>query len=236
MFVFALVLETLLHQLVLNSAFGKTIRGNIWLYALYGGLAAAVFEESGRYLAFRTVLRRYQRRDVNALMYAAGHGGCEAAFVYGMTMVSNLVLAAMINLGMTHLLLDPLSGETLAQGEAQLTALIETAPAEYLAGLGERLLALPLQGALSVFVWFAAKKKEKRFLLPCALALHFTVDAATVLAASAWPLWAVECLIALMSAVSVVLAVIVWKRNASPDEPQSVPADASEPAPETTPD
>ena len=70
MFVFALVLETLLHQLVLTVLpVGQTILNNIWLYALYGGLAAGVFEETGRFLAFKTVLKRYQNKDVNALIF-----------------------------------------------------------------------------------------------------------------------------------------------------------------------
>ena len=41
----ALVLEKLLHAAVFK-AFGTALNSNIWLYALYGGLAAAVFEET----------------------------------------------------------------------------------------------------------------------------------------------------------------------------------------------
>ena len=47
-FLFALVLEAMFHQLVLGSPLGAAIRGNIWLYALYAGLAAGIFEETGR--------------------------------------------------------------------------------------------------------------------------------------------------------------------------------------------
>ncbi len=42
MLIFALVAESLVHQLVLGVlTIGKTIMGNIWLYALYGGLCEA---------------------------------------------------------------------------------------------------------------------------------------------------------------------------------------------------
>ncbi|MBQ9410199.1 MAG: YhfC family intramembrane metalloprotease, partial [Bacteroidales bacterium] len=34
--VFALVLETILHQVVLKGSIGPTITGNVWYYALYG--------------------------------------------------------------------------------------------------------------------------------------------------------------------------------------------------------
>ena len=57
MLVFAFILESIVHQIVLlRLPVGETIRGNIWLYALYGGLMAGLFEETGRFVAFRTVL------------------------------------------------------------------------------------------------------------------------------------------------------------------------------------
>ena len=42
--VFALILEQILHTVVLKST-GTAITGNIWLYALYGGFAAGIFED-----------------------------------------------------------------------------------------------------------------------------------------------------------------------------------------------
>ena len=67
------------------------IRGNIWLYALYGGLMAGLFEETGRYLAFSFALKKYRAKNVNALMYGAGHGGFEAIVIVGLTMINNIV-------------------------------------------------------------------------------------------------------------------------------------------------
>ena len=70
--IFALILESLMHQLVLKVLpVGKTILGNTLLYALYGGLAAGIFEETGRFLAFKTVLKKKLGNDRNALMYGA---------------------------------------------------------------------------------------------------------------------------------------------------------------------
>ena len=91
---FALVLESLLHNLLLTTPVGQKIFGNMWLYALYGGAAAAIFEETGRIFAVKTFLRR--QNDVpNAYMYGAGHGGIEAIFVGVISQISNLSLAAM---------------------------------------------------------------------------------------------------------------------------------------------
>ena len=55
--VFALVLETILNQIVLKGPHGAAITGNIWYYALYGGLAAGIFEETGRFLAMKFLLK-----------------------------------------------------------------------------------------------------------------------------------------------------------------------------------
>jgi len=56
--VFALVLEPILHQLVLKGPHGAAILGNVWYYALYGGLAAGLFEETGRFLGMKFLLKR----------------------------------------------------------------------------------------------------------------------------------------------------------------------------------
>ena len=72
MLLFAFVLESLAHSVVLGSPAGAAIRENVWLYALYGGLMAGLFEETGRYLAFKTVLKKSLSNNANALMYGAG--------------------------------------------------------------------------------------------------------------------------------------------------------------------
>ncbi|MBQ8974657.1 MAG: YhfC family intramembrane metalloprotease [Oscillospiraceae bacterium] len=57
MLVFAFCLERLLHTFIYNSQLGEMLKNNIWLNALYGGLMAGVFEETGRLLAMKLVLK-----------------------------------------------------------------------------------------------------------------------------------------------------------------------------------
>lgn len=95
---FAMILEQICHTIVLTVT-GSVIRDNIWLYAIYGGLAAALFEECGRWIAMTFCLKKYLTRE-NALMYGAGHGGIEAFLILGMSSMSNLLTAAMINGGL----------------------------------------------------------------------------------------------------------------------------------------
>ena len=84
---FVMVLEPVLHNLVLRSPVGAAIQQNILLYALYGGLAAGLFEETGRLLAFRFVLKTRTAR-LTALSYGIGHGGIEAFLVMGLSMIA----------------------------------------------------------------------------------------------------------------------------------------------------
>ena len=56
--VFALVLEPILHQVVLKGPYGTQLMSNVWYYALYGGLAAGLFEETGRFLSMKFLMKK----------------------------------------------------------------------------------------------------------------------------------------------------------------------------------
>ncbi|MDE6714090.1 MAG: YhfC family intramembrane metalloprotease [Lachnospiraceae bacterium] len=207
MLVFALILESAVHQIVLGSSVGERILGNIWLYALYGGLMAGLFEETGRFIAFKTVLRKKQDKDVNALMYGAGHGGFEAAVLLGITMISNIAIAVMINSGNTSVLTETLSGDTLTQMEAAIEDMTTTAPYMFLIGIIERVFAVTLQIALSVIVWTAVKNKKRWYLYPAAILIHFIVDAAAVILMHYnVPTLLIEVLVGVMAVLAAVFA------------------------------
>ena len=210
---FALVLERIAHSLVLGSAAGETIRGNLWLYALYGGAMAGIFEETGRYLAFRIPLRRYREKDVNALMYGAGHGGIEAAVMLGLTSVSNIAFSVMLNTGRAGELTAQLSGDTLAQVQEAMDTLSTTPSWLFLLGAAERIAAVAMHLSFSVLVWFAVKKKKRLLLL---------ADAVTVLASgSGVPTLAIEGILTVIAAVMVAIAYRVWKAEHEEAPPPS---------------
>lgn len=99
-FLAVMVVESMFHSLVLTGPFGQKIWETPWLYALYGGLAAGIFEETGRLLAMKLLKKKYPQPQT-ALMYGAGHGGIEVLLVMGITMAQNLVYALMVNAGQT---------------------------------------------------------------------------------------------------------------------------------------
>lgn len=217
MLLFAFILEAGAHAFVFRSAAAPALEGNIWLYALYGGLMAGIFEESGRFVAFKTVLRKRRENDRNALMYGAGHGGFEALMVLTVGMAANLMLAAVVNSGQGASLVAGLPADLAAQVEQSLMLLAATRPAEYLLGVAERLIAVTLHVALSVLVWFAAKSPGRLWLFPAAIALHAAVDAlAVILPFLAVAPAIIELVFAAATAVVGFLSWSVWRRESVP--------------------
>ena len=213
---FALILEPLMHQLVLKVLpVGKTILGNTLLYALYGGLAAGIFEETGRFLAFKTVLKKKLGNDRNALMYGAGHGGIEAILTLGLAYIGNIVMSVLINAGQTDMLTATATGEAAEQLKAVLDSLVTTAPWTYLLAIVERALAITTHICLSVLVFFAVKKPDKGWLFPTAILLHAALDGVMVILAAHLPTVAVEGCLAVMVLGLVLLARAVWRQNAA---------------------
>ena len=212
MLLFAFILESGAHNIVLSSPAGSAIRGNIWLYALYGGLMAGLFEETGRYLAFSFALKKYRAKNVNALMYGAGHGGFEAIVIAGLTMINNIVWSFMINNGRIAELTGSLSGDQLAQQAIGL--LISTPSYQFLLGGAERLFAILLHISLSVLVWFAVKWEGKLYLYPAAILIHFAVDAAaTLLSGLGVNVVIIEAVVASFTTAAALFARRLWRET-----------------------
>ena len=194
--VFALGLESVLHQLVLKGPHGPAILANTWYYALYGGLAAGIFEETGRFLAMKFLLKSEPTQARTAVAYGIGHGGAEMILIFGLTMISNIVVAAMINSGQADTLLASAPAEAQQQMQAQFSQLEAAGAGSYLLGLWERASALILQVGLSIIVWTAVRRGGKwLWLFPAAILLHFLVDACTVVLAKSVSMLAVETIV-----------------------------------------
>ena len=201
---FAMVLESLMHNLIYPTALGQKIWGSTLLYALYGGAAAALFEETGRIFAAKTFLRK--RGDTpNAFMYGAGHGGVEALYMGVITQISNLSLAATINAGKAGDLLSTLSG---AQGDAaaqQLRALCQSESSVYFLAGFERVLAIALHIALSLILFRGLREKKAGLVVLC-YGLHFALDALIVLVNGAFGVYAAEAFCLAATGLVVLLA------------------------------
>lgn len=205
--IFALFLENIVHSIVF-AATGNLISGNLLFYALYGALMAALFEETGRFLGIKYIMRNHLTKE-NALMYGVGHGGIEAMFLLGITSINNLANAMMINDGSMNQLLADLD-ESVRQSTTQsLSVLWETPSSVFFMAGFERMIAICLQISLSVLIYRAVKEKSGRWYW-AAFGAHFAVDFIAVLL-SGVSIFLTELLMALLTAAVVRYAVRTYR-------------------------
>lgn len=175
---FALLLEQLLHHFMfqVNAQTAAWLKNPYW-YAVYGSLAAGLFEEIGRYIGFRYVLHGY-REWKDGLAYGIGHGGIEALLLGALTAINNLILSFLINSGGTM----SEGGEAADAWMAAKEQLVNT-PA-YLFSMGgvERVFAFILHLALSLLVLYAVRNRKAIFLF-VAILVHAGVNFITILLA-----------------------------------------------------
>jgi uncharacterized membrane protein YhfC len=214
--VFALVLEALVHKIVLGGSLGATIQGKTLYYALYGGLMAGLFEETGRFLSMKFLMKKEPTTVLPGLAYGAGHGGVEMLIVFGVSMISNLVMSVMINAGQLETIVSQTPAEAQEQVRAAAAQLAELRAGGLLLGLWERISALILHFSLSVLVWAAVRKGGKwLWLFPAAILLHAGVDAQAVILSKAASMPALEAIIFAESIAIAGIAYMVGRRISS---------------------
>ena len=197
---FTLILESILHNLLSQTPLWAILRSSVWLYALYGGLAAGIFEETGRFLAFKLFLKN-ERDPITALSYGVGHGGAEAILLVGLTMVNNLALAAMVSAGGTT---DPAVLEAAAQ-------LASTPAGMFLWAAFERIGAVVLHLSNSVLVFAAIRKPGKKCLFPAAILIHAAADFIAVVSNAYLPVVATEIIILIVAVIVALFARTVYR-------------------------
>ena len=177
--IFAIVLESFAHEYFLSGTTGlsQAILNNPFLYAIYGGLAAGIFEEFGRFFCMLTVMKRFMYQKENSIIYGIGHGGMEAIFIGAFTMLQNLMVAVVLN---DYGSVEAYAGQSgSAEGAKVVTdllnTLIDTPASAYILSGMERLAALVLQIALSVLVYKAVIRKKYAYIL-VPIVLHALID------------------------------------------------------------
>jgi len=215
MLLFALVLEQIMHKAVLATDFGASLYNSTIGFALYGGLAAGIFEETGRFLAMKFVMKKKHGNDYEALMYGAGHGGFEFFVILLSASMTNFVYSIMVNTNQTELLFAAATDEsTRAAIQSAIDELISANPALFLIAPLERVLAITAQIALSVLVWYAATNKKNISLYIIAILLHALLDAtAGFLSKLEVPVMAIEGVTAIYAVAFVILAIVIWRKN-----------------------
>ena len=183
---FALILEkTIQNALVFPTTMGlpdhaasQFINARPILWALVLGLFPGVFEETGRFMAFKTVLRNRRNRETS-ISYGIGHGGIEVILVLGINYIVYIVYAVMINTGTFQGIIDQVAEQAPFQEEA-IRALADQLAvfsfADIGAGMFERVFAFIFHVGASILVFYAARDKGRFWLYPLAILLHTALD------------------------------------------------------------
>ncbi|MBR4660936.1 MAG: YhfC family intramembrane metalloprotease [Bacteroidales bacterium] len=206
--VFALGLESVAHHIILKGPMGESIMSRVWSYALYGGFMAALFEEAGRFITMKWLLRAQPSGLRPALGYGIGHGGVEMMLIFGISMISNLVLSLMLNSGQAETLLASTPAEAQEQVQAQFDTLRSLNCGMVALGLWERFSALFLQICLSLLMWTAVRRGGRWLWLALVpFLIHFLVDTLAVVLSRSTGMFEVEVYI---FAMVLAIAAITW--------------------------
>jgi len=178
-FVFQIIFRIPLLQLVLpNFQWYKTLTTQILPYALFLGFTAGLVEEVGRYIAYKTILKK-QLSWESAVAFGMGHGGIESILLVGLTYINNLLMSVFINTGVFDKGIAP----TLPSGTAEIikSALIDTPTYLFLVGGVERIITFIIHIGFSVLIMVGIKKGKGLLYMVIAILIHMLVDSSAVL-------------------------------------------------------
>lgn len=205
-FVFSRILETIPHIfcILLDNPVSRFINGNVIAYMLYGALMAGIFEECGRYIIMRFLLKKEKSRDT-AIAYGIGHGGFEVYIISFAAIANYLIIAIMMKVldQATALSFLGYSQANAASFDAILSSLAVYGWFPAMLAVIERILVMGIHITLSVVVFYGVKNHKIRYLF-LAIVAHAILDApAALYQKGAAPLWIVEfwllvCLVALI--------------------------------------
>ena len=189
---------------------GLTQPGFFWSFLLVAAFSAGLFEEGGRWLAFRYIVPPNERRWGTALMLGAGHGGLE---VFGVGLLQVAALVGYIVLTLASPETFAAYGQQGAQARSQFASLHGWEP---LLGAWERISALAIQVGLTVMVLNAFRRGPHWWWL--ALAAHTFVDFTSVgmLQISVIPLGRSLAMVAteiLVTAYALLAMWFVWRQR-----------------------
>jgi uncharacterized membrane protein YhfC len=175
------------------------------LFGLAAAFTAGLFEETGRFFAYRWFVKRPTKDDAVAL--GLGHGGFESVFLVGISSIATGVMLYLVANGLLRLPADQ-----AAALQPMLDKSAGTVWYEQFVVLLERLSALCGHVAMSLLVYLAYVRRR---WLPyfAALGVHVALDAVAALLRGHLALQ--ETILALAGAVCLWATIRYWRRAGS---------------------
>ena len=211
----ARMLEVGVHYfcIVADNPVSRFINGNAAAFVIYGITMAGIFEECGRLIILKYILKKDRTRE-NAVIYGIGHGGIEILTVLLPAMILYLAIAVMFSQGDTEAALKTLN-ITEETATAALPSVQAAAAFDYAMmamNVMERLLAMLIHIGLTIIVYYGVVN-AKKLCLPSAILLHMLADTFPALyQRGILPLWAVEIWIAFWTLMIMLIAAKLYKR------------------------
>ena len=211
----ARMLEAGVHYfcIVADNPVSRFINGNTAAFVLYGITMAGIFEECGRLIILKYILKKNRTRE-NAVIYGIGHGGIEILTVFLPAMILYLAIAVMFSQGDTEAALKTLNitEETAAAALPSVQAAAAFDYAMMAMNVMERLLAMLIHIGLTVIVYYGVVN-AKKLCLPAAILLHMLADTFPALyQRGILPLWAVEMWAVFWTLMIMLIAAKLYKR------------------------
>ncbi len=162
--------------IVYDNPVSRFINGNVIVYMLYGAFMAGIFEECGRYIIFRYILKKDTDR-ATSITHGIGHGGFEVYIITFAAIANYLLIAIMINVMGMDIATQSLgfTEATKADFDIILQSISSFTLGNAFMSVFERVLCMGIHIVLSVIVFYGVRVKEKKYLLFAILA-HAILD------------------------------------------------------------
>lgn len=161
-----------------NHAISIFLNSHPVLLAFMAGLFPGVFEETGRLVAYKTVLKKRVNKETS-ISYGIGHGGIEIVTILGLTYINYIAYAMMINTGTFQILVDQLMAQApdqIGQVDQMVSLLTAFSCGKVMLDVVERIIAVMVHIGASVLVFYACRDKGKFWLYPLAIVIHTAMD------------------------------------------------------------
>ncbi|WP_173655307.1 YhfC family intramembrane metalloprotease [Sharpea azabuensis] len=172
------VLELGVHYicLIMDNPVSRMINSHTMIYVIYGISMAGLFEEVGRYLILKYLLKKDHSRE-NAVYYGIGHGGIEVWAVILPAIILELVIAVMSLTQDAQSVYTALhiTKQTSSQALPVFMAASHYQFVSMFVNVLERIMTMFVHISLTVIVFQSIIKFKKQYLL-YGIGLHMLVD------------------------------------------------------------
>ncbi len=188
---------------------------SLFLYALFLGFTAGLFETVGRYFTIKYILKD-RLGYYSGISHGIGHGGIEMIMLVGFAYVNNIIYSIQINAGTFQQTIDAVAAAqpaAVAQFEAAQQLLISSPPSVYWLAIVERILTLTFHIAMSLLIMEGIVRKKDMKFAGIVLVLHTALDTiAVIMAVNGVNTWLIEGMVAVF-AIGALIYIITSKKR-----------------------